>query len=812
MASNNIARLGVVLGIDTAAFTADVDKAISENKKLSAAIKRDSNAAAGALADLINATNDYGKTLTRVQLMERELASGRFMNASPLLKQQLLDQAKAYEAIATAQKKVTTGMTEQQRMGLMYQTTDLFTQIASGSNPLIAFIQQGGQFKDQMGGFANAFKALSEVITPFRIAMTSLGAVFAYAGYESYKANSELNEFQKQMALTGNFAGITASEFSKMGQSIADSTKIGISSAKEVMMDLVATGQYSEQSIASLATAIARFSRMSGMDVKDATSKLVSAFDGTANSALNLSKQYHFLTLEQYQHIEALEKAGKKQEAIAYGTDLFNEKLRNHEKALSPIQKMYQMLSESMDKIGNFFKTTLGPRNDESYIKALYAQLKGIESRGVDINGGPNAQKEYEQKRLEVLNRIAEAEAKYTYEKVALVAKSAKEIKDLQEAEDYKAAGGLEKKKQIEADTQKAINAAKYEEALASANEIEKIELEAQKQIADKKAEYAKKSEEEKRAFGGMLANQQAKEILAIEATKNEKIRQIRSKDKIELHKGMEEERIAREAIGAEEMRQAAANDIAYKAQTHTLEQQKEMLILKSNLIAVTEKDAKLAEIALKYEQKRKDIRYMPGEESMLQQLNQQEAIEKFNVAIEDSTKKTKEMVDSVWSNMSSAIDNFVKTGKLSFSDLARSIIQDLIAIQMKAQATGLFNMLVNSVIGGGGMGPSQTAPALDSSFNQYLANPKAAGGPVSGGSPYLIGEKGPELFVPSGSGTIIPNNGLSSMGSTTNVTNYNINAIDTKSFEDRLLGSSMAVWAANQYAGKSMPTNYGRT
>jgi hypothetical protein len=37
----------------------------------------------------------------------------------------------------------------------------------------------------------------------------------------------------------------------------------------------------------------------------------------------------------------------------------------------------------------------------------------------------------------------------------------------------------------------------------------------------------------------------------------------------------------------------------------------------------------------------------------------------------------------------------------------------------------------------------------------------KAAGGPVSGGQPYVVGEKGPELFVPGTSGNIIPNGGL---------------------------------------------------
>ncbi len=34
----------------------------------------------------------------------------------------------------------------------------------------------------------------------------------------------------------------------------------------------------------------------------------------------------------------------------------------------------------------------------------------------------------------------------------------------------------------------------------------------------------------------------------------------------------------------------------------------------------------------------------------------------------------------------------------------------------------------------------------------------RAAGGPVSSGSSYLVGENGPEMFTPSGSGSITPN------------------------------------------------------
>jgi hypothetical protein len=46
----------------------------------------------------------------------------------------------------------------------------------------------------------------------------------------------------------------------------------------------------------------------------------------------------------------------------------------------------------------------------------------------------------------------------------------------------------------------------------------------------------------------------------------------------------------------------------------------------------------------------------------------------------------------------------------------------------------------------------------------------KAAGGPVRSGTSYLVGERGPELFTPSGSGMITPNNRLVSGGSTINI------------------------------------------
>lgn len=46
----------------------------------------------------------------------------------------------------------------------------------------------------------------------------------------------------------------------------------------------------------------------------------------------------------------------------------------------------------------------------------------------------------------------------------------------------------------------------------------------------------------------------------------------------------------------------------------------------------------------------------------------------------------------------------------------------------------------------------------------------RAFGGPVSRGGAYMVGERGPELFVPTGSGNIIPNNNLGGGGTTVQV------------------------------------------
>ena len=57
-----------------------------------------------------------------------------------------------------------------------------------------------------------------------------------------------------------------------------------------------------------------------------------------------------------------------------------------------------------------------------------------------------------------------------------------------------------------------------------------------------------------------------------------------------------------------------------------------------------------------------------------------------------------------------------------------------------------------------GAAGPLGIATGLVSGFRGLKG--RAHGGPVSSGSPYVVGERGPELFVPGQSGTVVPGGG----------------------------------------------------
>ena len=91
----------------------------------------------------------------------------------------------------------------------------------------------------------------------------------------------------------------------------------------------------------------------------------------------------------------------------------------------------------------------------------------------------------------------------------------------------------------------------------------------------------------------------------------------------------------------------------------------------------------------------------------------------------------------------------------------------------------------------------------LGSLFGGFFAN----GGQPPVGKPSIVGEKGPELFVPRTAGTIIPNSGstgTSGAGGNTYITN-NINAVDAKSVAQLFAENRKTLFGTVEMARKEM-------
>jgi hypothetical protein len=120
---------------------------------------------------------------------------------------------------------------------------------------------------------------------------------------------------------------------------------------------------------------------------------------------------------------------------------------------------------------------------------------------------------------------------------------------------------------------------------------------------------------------------------------------------------------------------------------------------------------------------------------------------------------------DAIGQSVSNSFKGML-TGAMSFKDAMKGIIGAVIEELWK-----LF--VVQQIVG-------VVKSAMGSVFGVKVPG-KAIGGSVGKNRPYMVGEQGPELFIPGGSGTIIPNRNLSSNGGGSN---FNI-SVDARGATD---------------------------
>jgi len=114
---------------------------------------------------------------------------------------------------------------------------------------------------------------------------------------------------------------------------------------------------------------------------------------------------------------------------------------------------------------------------------------------------------------------------------------------------------------------------------------------------------------------------------------------------------------------------------------------------------------------------------------------------------------------DDIATGISDALVDAIN-GTRTLGEAARSIINNL--------ANDLLRLGVNTLLKSTGIGLFANLPGL------------ANGGSASAGRSYLVGEKGPEIFTPKRSGTVIPNNMIGGGGDTINNISVTVDASET--------------------------------
>ena len=121
---------------------------------------------------------------------------------------------------------------------------------------------------------------------------------------------------------------------------------------------------------------------------------------------------------------------------------------------------------------------------------------------------------------------------------------------------------------------------------------------------------------------------------------------------------------------------------------------------------------------------------------------------------VQSATAAIDTAVTRSFTSVENTIARAVISGKTSMDGLVSAILADfdrIAATQFLAKPIeSVLTSIANSILPVGGA--------------------RAAGGPVDAGTPYLVGEQGPELFVPGASGAIAPNTALGGASITLNV------------------------------------------
>lgn len=268
--------------------------------------------------------------------------------------------------------------------GLPAQFTDIVVSLQGGQAPLTVLLQQGGQLKDMFGGFVPMLKAVGGAIWAMVNPTTVAIAALTTFGVAMLMAASESNEFNKAMAASANFSGVTSNAFLNMQQQIYGVTGVA-GQAAQAMTLLQASGKVTAENFEAITIAAIKLNRVAGMAIKDTVAEFVSLGKDPASAVVTLNEKYNFLTSAVYAQIVALQKQGDIAGAVALSQA---EMARGAEEMADRIKPALGILETSWQAIRDTAKGAWDAMLNVGRENSLDEKLANVQKRIATYNDG----------------------------------------------------------------------------------------------------------------------------------------------------------------------------------------------------------------------------------------------------------------------------------------------------------------------------------------------------------------------------------------------------------------------------------------
>ncbi|HGG2480518.1 TPA: phage tail tape measure protein [Escherichia coli] len=230
-----------------------------------------------------------------------------------------------------------------------------------------------------------------------------LAAAVVGLGKAWYDGQKEGEEFNRQLALTGHYAGITTGQLWTLSCAISGN---GITqhAAAGALAQVVGSGAFRGGDIAMVAKAAAQMERSVGQSVSDTISQFKRLKDDPVNAARTLDNELHFLTATQLEQIRVLGEQGRASDAARIAMSALAEETG---KRTSDIDNNLNALGSTLQTLSDWWKQFWDAAMNIGRNDSLDAQIAALQEKIQRAKKSPwtnvSTTVEYDQQQLDAL-------------------------------------------------------------------------------------------------------------------------------------------------------------------------------------------------------------------------------------------------------------------------------------------------------------------------------------------------------------------------------------------------------------------------